>query len=197
MKSKEIRRENDRFYYCEDYIWTLGFWYRVAYPGMFLVAIEAIFIWIKNLILKRQFIEQAFVENLGYEDVMHWVEARMREQKFDAGLGIILSFSILIFFIMALRFQGIMKSYNLYKKPWLRGALVIVFIFEAFAIALNYHLVPWEGNMGIYIMLFVDIIPILVSSKMLYPLESRPATDEEKMIFKVFDIATKIIMKRL
>ncbi len=197
MKSKEIRRENDRFYYCKDYIWALGRRYGVGYPVMFLFTIEIIFYWIRNLILKRQFIEQASVENLGYEDVMHWVEARVREQKFDAGFAIIIIFSILIIFIMLLRFMRIIKSYNLYKKPWIRGALVIVFIFEAFAIALNYKLIPRKENIEIYIMMIADIVPILFSSKMLYPLESRPATDEDKAIFKVFDIATKIIMKRL
>lgn len=196
MRSEDIRLANSKFYYCDNYIWSLKRHYTFI-PILFVLITQVILWVISRMLLKRKYIAEAASQNLGMIDVGLWVNDKFWDSLFDCGSVTILIFGVFIGALLILRIFGVFKSYNLYKNKWIRFTLVFAYILEVAAILIIYNLK--NCNAILVITIILDIVPILLSSRLLYPLESRPDAGDTtiKSILKFWDWLAKIIIKKL
>ena len=104
---------------------------------------------IRKLLIKIKAIRDAGTGDVGNMEVMDWVSQQVEIQRFGGGFFIILS----IFFLMAVMVLVIykrVKSYDLYKKGWLKWILAIL------NISLFVLLIFESGGMDVW--LFISII---------------------------------------
>jgi len=196
MRSEDIRLANSKFYYCDNYIWSLKRLYTFM-PILFVFITQVILWTINRMLLKRKYIAEAASQNLEMIDVGLWVKDKLRGSLLDRGSVTILICGVFIGVLLILRICGVFKSYELYKNKWIRFILVFAYVVEVAAILIIYNLK--NCNAILVITIILDIVPILLSSRLLYPLESRPDAGDTtiKSILKFWDWLAKIIIKKL
>ena len=57
MREDDIRRENERYYYCKQYIWSA--WFLRVVPIVFVLIMTYVSFEIRNLFLEQLFFQQA------------------------------------------------------------------------------------------------------------------------------------------
>lgn len=193
MRAEEIRQQNEKFYYCKDYIWSLNNVKKLA-PCTLVAIMGVISYRINQIFLKRKFFLQAAGQELGNEDVMHWVEARVQENCLNATALFIIAINLIIFVIAAVCSLGLIKSYNLYKTHWPRGMVVGLYLLEIVIFFISYsrfHISP------LLVGIVAEIVWTIAYSRLLISLETRPQEGGGLgFLLKLLDVAG-IIIKRL
>lgn len=194
MRIEDVKRENEKYYYCENYIWPL----RKAWilPFAFILGMTGVSIWINRLFLKEYFFRQAAEQEIGSIDVGYWIEQKISEGSMNWMFVIIIAINIIIGFSVVPFARGWIKSYDSYKYGKIKLIPILLYILEILVMWSFYYL-----NTNMILLIFaivVNLSPVIVSSRLLYPLESRPYEEEKfDMIRAVFDFGAKIILKRL
>lgn len=196
MREDEIRWKNEKYYYCEQYIWSLRKeWKECIIPCCFVVLMLAISWMIRKLLLTQLFFEQAAEILLEDDmDVMRWINIKIKENQWDVMEVIIIAIAVLVLASIVVP-RLVIRSYDLYKITWIRAVPVVLYGLEMAILLIYYR----AANLAILIAaLIFKFIPVLASSRLLYPLESRPrAKDDSGFWTMLFDGISSIIINKL
>lgn len=190
MREEKIRWENERYYYCKQYIWSA--WGFRLVPLLIVVPVMTYLSFcVRKLFLEQRYFQQAATRQIQDSlDVMEWINIQVGESQWDIGCWVIW---ITAFWVESTILCAVLgKSYNLYKRGWIKVIPIILYTLEFVIMWVFYY-----RNTNLVILLFVlflNLAPGVFSSRLLFPLESRPPA---KGIQSVFEIFTKIIIQKL
>ncbi len=192
MRIEEVRSQNEKYYCCDNYI-LLFRRESIFLSILFFIYMTAMSYQINILYLKQKYFVESTKQQLGYEDVMQWIEDRVNEHSLENMTVIILLFNIAVaVFIILVTFVFI-KSYDLYKKSWIRVFIVVAYVIEAFFLAFYYNF--FEFPLPVLI-IAIKVFPIILSSRLLDPLGSRPSAGEALDWTKFFDCLDLFVFKK-
>lgn len=191
MRIEEIKEQNEKFYYCENYI--LSFRRKsVVLSFFFFLYMTITSCWINFLFLKQKFLIEASTQQLGYEDVLQWVNTKVYENLWGIKTIIVLIINIFLAITIMLTTFKFTKSYDVYKKGWLRILPVVAYALEIILIYCYYRSVKLPLAL---LIMGIRFLPILCSSRLIDPLGSRPEADEEMDWTLLFDLLDIFVFK--
>ncbi len=192
MREAEIRRENERYYYGY-YIWSVRFLW--LFPIGFVFVMTYISFKIRRLLLEESYFRQAGTTSVqGDMDVMEWVNARVSESRWDEPY-VLICLTALVMIGTILFAVHVIKSYDLYKHGWIKLFPVLLYLAE---FAFMYFFYYQNAHLPIlFVALGANLIPGILFSRLMYPLESRPPAKGEKSLEAVLEFFTKIIIEKL
>lgn len=193
MRIEEVRSQNEKYYCCDNYI-LLFRRESIFLSILFFIYMTAMSYQINILYLKQKYFVESTKQQLGYEDVMQWIEDRVDEHSLEDMTVIILLFNIVVaVFIILVTFVFI-KSYDLYKKSWIRVFIIVAYGIEAVFLGIYYS--PVELPLSTFIII-IKFFPIFFSSRLLDPLGSRPSAEEAlDWTIKIFDWWDLFVFKK-
>lgn len=162
--------ENEKAY--KYYIGNISKWVSVALPifGILIVTCQIYFI--RELFLEREAIEAASRTLIRDIEVTEWVKNWMQDKRWDWRLWSIIIVSFLMMGIVFIANWKI-KSYDLYKKRWLKLVPTFLAVSLLFIIGYSY----WYEQDSKYIILilitFFDLITWSFNFSAFLPLEIR------------------------
>ena len=191
MWEEEIRRENERYYYGY-YTWSIRF--LPIFPTVCVLVMAYISCKIRKLLLEEAYFRQAGTISIqGDMDVMEWINTRVAESWdipcFLIGLT---TFVMICTILLAVK---VIKSYDLYKHGWIK--LFPVLLYSAEFIFMYSYYYQDTHLWVLFVALGSNLIPGILFSRLMYPLESRPPAKGEKSLGAVLELFTKIIIEKL
>ncbi len=196
MRVDDIKRQNENYYYCRNYA-SLFNRTILVFPLLSVLLMGCVSLYIRSLFLTQSFYLEAAAQNLGTVDVMQWINERKKEGNVDIMLLVILVVSVALFlFILVCTLK--IKSYDLYKRRWIRVIPVLLYAAQTSVMLLYYFSKTLGRQLPLlFLAVIAEIVPVLVSSRVLFSTESRPKARGEAAWNFIFSLLEKSLFEHI